>query len=67
MASYAASIKNELGIEPEIEMGKRGQFDILVDDQIVVSRKGGLLALLFRKPWPVQQQVVEQVKNALTG
>ena len=43
---------------------RRGQFDILVDGRTVVSRKGGLLAKLFRKPWPNPEDVVAAVREA---
>ena len=42
--------------------GKRGQFDVVVDGQTVISRKGGLLAMLFKKPWPEVGEVVAAVK-----
>ncbi|WP_075085087.1 SelT/SelW/SelH family protein [Mariniblastus fucicola] len=62
MASYAATIKDAFGIEPEIETGSRGQFDVLVDGKTVVSRKGGLMALLLRKPWPDRAEVVNSIE-----
>ena len=46
------------------EQGRRGQFDILVDGRPVVSRKGGLLAKLLRKPWPDPEHVVAAVRAA---
>jgi len=44
-------------------MGSRGQFDVLVDGKTVVSRKGGLMALLFRKPWPEKEDVIGAIKT----
>ena len=43
----------------------RGQFDILVDGRVVVTRKGGLLAKLFKKPWPSEDEVVAAVRAAV--
>ena len=45
-----------MGAEVRFEDGRRGQFDILVDGKLVVTRKGGLLAKLFRKPWPRDEE-----------
>ena len=44
----------------------RGQFDVLVDGETVVSRKGGLIAMVLRKPWPDEADVVEAVRAAKT-
>lgn len=48
-----------------MEKGAWGQFDVLVDGRVVVSRKGGLLAKLTRRPWPAHDEVVEAVRAAL--
>jgi len=45
--------------------GKWGQFDVLVDDQIVVSRKGGLIAKIVQRPWPTEESTVDAVRKAL--
>lgn len=66
MASYAAAIRNSLGLEVQTELGIRGQFDVQVDDKVVVSRRGGLAALLLRKAWPSEADVVNAVKTAQT-
>ncbi len=65
MASYAKAIRDSLDVEVQAELGSKGQFDVLVNGQIVVSRKGGLLALLFRKPWPSEAAVVRAVQSAI--
>ena len=44
-----------------------GQFEVVVDDRTVVSRKGGLLAKLMGKPWPTDDDVVTAVRNAMQG
>ena len=62
MASYATAIKEAMDIEPTIEEGARGQFDVVVNGATVVSRKGGLMALLFRKPWPDHDEVVGAIQ-----
>ena len=49
----------------ELEKGRRGQFDIVVDGRSVVSRKGGLLAKLLGRPWPSAEDVVTVVREAL--
>lgn len=41
-----------------------GQFDVLVDDRKVLSRKGGIFARLLRTPWPEAEEVVAAVREA---
>ena len=48
-----------------MEKGHHGQFDILVDGRLVVSRKGGLIAKFTGKPWPDRDEVVDAVGAAL--
>jgi len=50
-----------------IESGSRGQFDVYVGKQMVVTRKGGLLALLMKKPWPSVSSVVEAIKCSINN
>jgi len=50
-----------------MEKGRHGQFDILVDGELVVSRKGGLIAKFTGKPWPDRDEVVSVVRAALAG
>jgi hypothetical protein len=45
--------------------GHHGQFDVMVDDRTVVSRKGGLIAKFTGKPWPDHDEVVRAVRAAL--
>lgn len=57
-------------MEAQVELDpshSRGQFDILVDGLSVVSRKGGLIAMLTRKPWPNPEDVVTAVREATGG
>ena len=63
MASYVTAIREQLGIESQLEEGRRGQFDVLVDDRVVVTRKGGLIAKFTGKPWPSVEDVVAAVKS----
>lgn len=65
MASYAARIEAALGTRVEFAKGRRGQFDILVDGRVVVTRKGGLIAKFLRKPWPSEDDVVAAVRDAV--
>ncbi|MDG2186589.1 MAG: hypothetical protein P8K79_13005 [Mariniblastus sp.] len=64
MASYAAAIHEQLGDEPVIETGRRGQLDIFVGNQRVISRKGGLWAMLTKKPWPPVEEVLQKILTA---
>ena len=60
-------IRDNVGVPVEMEKGHHGQFDILVDDRLVVSRKGGLIAKFTGKPWPDHDDVVASVRAALDG
>ena len=48
-----------------MEKGRHGQFDVLVDDRLIVSRKGGLIAKFTGKPWPDRDEIVREVRAAL--
>jgi len=52
-----------LGIKAQLEKGKRGQFDVVVGGTTVITRKGGLIAKLMKKPWPEVDDVVSAVKT----
>jgi hypothetical protein len=45
--------------------GHLGQFEVQVRGHTVVSRKGGLIAKLTGRPWPVDEEVLAAVGNAL--
>ena len=45
--------------------GRRGQFEVRVHGQVITSRKGGLIAMLIKRPWPDMQGVRDQVRKAL--
>ena len=58
-------IRDALDTPVELERGRWGQFEILVDGQQVVSRKGGLVAKLLGRPWPNDVVVVAAVREAM--
>ena len=64
-ASFAALIRDKLGIPVELVKGRSGQFEVMVDDRSVASRKGGLLARLVNRPWPAEEEVLGAVREAL--
>ena len=43
---------------------KRGHFEVQVDGRKVAERKGGLVAMLVRRPWPDAEDVVAAVQAA---
>ena len=55
----AELIKRELGIEPELVEGHRGEFTIWVGDQIV-AKKGWIR-------FPTDERVLAAVEQALAG
>ena len=58
-------IEESIGQPVELEKGRQGQFEVIVDGRTVVSRKGGLLAKLLSRPWPGGDDVVAAVRAAL--
>jgi hypothetical protein len=60
-------IRDQLGVPVELAKGTHGQFDVMVNGQVVVTRKGGLLAKLMSKPWPPGDEVVAAVRAALAS
>ena len=60
-------IRDRVGVPVEMEKGRHGQFDVLVDGRVLVSRKGGLIAKFTGKPWPDHDEVVRVVQAALAS
>ncbi len=58
-------IRDAVGTPVELQKGRSGQFDIVVDGRPVVSRKGGLLAKLLGRPWPSDEDVLTAVRKAI--
>lgn len=58
-------IQDVLGQPVELEKGRQGQFEVIVNGRSVASRKGGLLAKLLNRPWPSRDDVVAAVRAAL--
>jgi len=58
-------IRDKVGVPVDMEKGRHGQFDVLVDGRVLVSRKGGLIAKFTGKPWPDHDDVVSAVRAAL--
>ena len=58
-------IQEALGQPVELEKGRQGQFEVIVNGRTVASRKGGLLAKLLNRPWPGGDDVVAAVRAAL--
>jgi hypothetical protein len=55
----AELIKRELGVEPELVEGNRGEFTVWVGDR-VVAKKGWLR-------FPADRRVLSEVQQALVG
>ncbi|HVT45699.1 MAG TPA: hypothetical protein VMT00_15070 [Thermoanaerobaculia bacterium] len=41
-----------------------GQFEVFVNDRLVISRKGGLIAKLTNRSWPQDEEVLAAVRDA---
>jgi len=56
-------IKSELGIEPEVEPGDRGKFEVFLDGTKIAERKQSVLSRLFGGGgWPNEHAVVQMIK-----
>lgn len=62
-------IKEELGHDVELEVGARGQFDVVVDGEVVASKQQvGLFArLLGADGFPDEQATVDAVEKKLAA
>ncbi len=62
-------VRVSVGIEVEVNEGSLGQFDVLVGDEVVVSKTGGglLSRLLGRGEFPDENEAVAAVKARLHG
>ena len=54
-----------MGLPVELEKGRQGQFEVIVNGRTVASRKGGLLAKILDRPWPMEDDVVAAVRDAM--
>jgi hypothetical protein len=54
-----------VGLPVELERGRVGQFEVLVNGRSVASRKGGLIAKILNRPWPSGEEVVAAVRTAM--
>jgi hypothetical protein len=48
----------------ELVKGRTGQFEVIANGRVVASRKGGLLAKILNRPWPVEDDVVAALREA---
>ena len=60
-------IKDRLDIEVPLIEGKTGQFDVIVDGEVIASRDGGFFNKLFRKGWPAAEDVVHALEQRLAA
>jgi hypothetical protein len=52
-------------LEPDLQVAqKKGLFQVSVDSKPVITRQGGLFAMLTRKPWPSLDDVVTAIRGA---
>ena len=55
-------MKKEIGVDTELEVGRTGQFDVLVDGDVIASREAGFLTRLLGGGWPDPATVVAAVR-----
>lgn len=51
------------GVESELEVGALGQYDVVIDGEVVASRGRGLFTRLLGGGWPDPGHVVEIVRE----
>jgi hypothetical protein len=56
-------IKDQLGIEPSLQPGAKGQFDVVVDGQTIAQRGGNLLTRSFGAGYPDLKMVMARMKE----
>ena len=55
-------LQQRLGIEPEVEPGKTGQFDVIVDGETIAARGGNFLTRKFGAGYPDFETVVRDLE-----
>jgi hypothetical protein len=50
-----------------IEVGKSGQFDVVVDGETIASRQGNILTRVLGGGWPDEAKVVEELRRRAAG
>lgn len=50
-----------------IQVGKRGQYDVVADGQTIASREGGMLTRLMGGGWPDTEDVLAELEKRLAA
>ena len=66
-AGLAAEIEEALGVPVKRQPGKLGQFDVVVDGQVVASRTGGLWKRVLGGGWPDPHDVIARIEAKRRG
>ena len=53
------------GEDSDLQVGSPGQFDVLVDGEVIATRGGGFFARFFGGGWPEPVAVAQLVKYTL--
>ena len=52
-------------MDSQLEKGRSGQFDIIVDGDVVAGRTGGLWEKLIGGGWPDEEAVIQLLQQRL--
>jgi len=52
-------------MDSQLEKGRGGQFDIIVDGDVVAGRTGGLWTKLIGGGWPDEEDVIQLLQQRL--
>ena len=58
-----ALIRQRLNIEPKTTPGRLGQFDVLADGKLVVTRGGNFITRQFGAGYPDMSDVVDRLQK----
>ena len=62
-----ALIQERLGLQAAMTPGKIGQYDVLLDGEVIASRERGLLKRLLGGGWPDPEAIVDEIQRRHEG
>jgi predicted Rdx family selenoprotein len=62
-ASLAAAIERATDVRVRLQPGGPGQFDVVVDGEVVAARKTGFWNLVFGSGWPKPAAVIAAIER----
>ncbi len=60
-------VEERLGIQAVLKRGKVGQFDVLADGELIVTRGGNWFTRQFGAGWPEFEEVIATLEERSRG